>query len=84
MPHHPKRLKPLMKGLGPAAPFIYQLAFSNLWLFGGVVSRIMAGKAQTDATIRTTTAVTVVTGENARQRAAAPGQGEGELQVAAR
>ncbi|MGD0708487.1 MAG: M20/M25/M40 family metallo-hydrolase [Anaerolineaceae bacterium] len=62
MPHHPERLKPLMKGLGPAAPFIYQLAFSNLWLFGGVVSRIMAGKAQTDATIRTTTAVTVVTG----------------------
>jgi carboxypeptidase PM20D1 len=62
MPHHPERLYPMMKGIGPAAPFIYQLAFSNLWLFGGVISRIMAGKAQTDATIRTTTAVTVISG----------------------
>jgi len=62
LPHHPERLRPMMKGIGPAAPFVYQLAFSNLWLFGGVVSQIMAGKAQTDATIRTTTAVTVISG----------------------
>jgi carboxypeptidase PM20D1 len=52
----------LFKGIGPAAPFFMQLAFANLWLSGGIVRRVMAGKPQSNALIRSTTAVTVISG----------------------
>ena len=42
------------------ASFGYKIALANLWLFSPVVSAIMAADSATDATQRTTTAITVV------------------------
>ena len=42
------------------ASFGFKMALSNLWLFSPVVSAIMASDAATDATQRTTTAITIV------------------------
>ena len=39
-----------------------QLAFSNLWLFGGLVKAKLAKNPEADATIRTTTAPTIIKG----------------------
>jgi carboxypeptidase PM20D1 len=36
-----------------------QIAFANLWLFGGIITNILTAKPETDATIRTTTAPTI-------------------------
>lgn len=58
-PHHVELTKPLFQGLGSAASPIMQLAFANLWLFGGIIGRILTTKPEADATIRTTTAPTL-------------------------
>ena len=42
------------------ASFGYKIALANLWLFSPIVSMIMASDSATDATQRTTTAVTIV------------------------
>ena len=42
------------------ANFGFKIALSNLWLFSPIVSAIMASDTATDATQRTTTAITVV------------------------
>jgi carboxypeptidase PM20D1 len=39
-----------------------QLAFSNLWLFSGVIKAKLADNPEADATIRTTTAPTIIKG----------------------
>jgi carboxypeptidase PM20D1 len=52
----------LFKGVGIASPFFYQMAFANLWLFGGMIKRQMSKNPQTNALIRTTTATTAVAG----------------------
>lgn len=62
LPARPSAMLPMMRGLGGAAPFLMQMAFANLWLFGGLVKRIMLRNPKTAATIRTTTAVTVING----------------------
>lgn len=54
-----RMVKPMFQGLGSAASPVMQMAFANLWLFGGVVTRILSKKGETDATIRTTTAPTL-------------------------
>jgi carboxypeptidase PM20D1 len=38
------------------------MAVANLWLFGGIVRRMLEAKQETNAVIRTTTAVTVISG----------------------
>jgi len=48
--------------LSASAGFIMQMAFANLWLFGGVVKKILLEHGETAATIRTTTAVTILRG----------------------
>ncbi len=48
--------------LGAVASPIMQLAFANLWLFGGVIKKQLLGNSETAATIRTTTAVTILKG----------------------
>jgi carboxypeptidase PM20D1 len=52
----------MFAGLAGAASFIMQVAFANLWLFGGVVKNILLSNNDTAATIRTTTAVTILRG----------------------
>jgi carboxypeptidase PM20D1 len=54
-----RMVKPMFQGLGVAATPIMQMAFANLWLFGGIITKILTAKPETDATIRTTTAPTI-------------------------
>ena len=61
-PAQPQVVLPMFKGLGSAASPIMQLAFSNLWLFGGLIKSKLAGNPEADATIRTTTAPTIIKG----------------------
>lgn len=51
---------PMFQGLGDAATPVMQMAFANLWLFGGIISKILAKSPETDATIRTTVAPTII------------------------
>ncbi len=54
-----RMVKPMFEGLGSAASPMMQMAFANLWLFGGIITKILSKKGETDATIRTTTAPTL-------------------------
>lgn len=59
----PARLKALQRlyaNLGPAASFGMQFVFANLWFFRPVVQRQVEENPQSNATIRTTTALTMV------------------------
>lgn len=62
MPGHPERMKPLMESVGIAAPFVNRMAFANLWLFRGVLNKMLSKVGTTSASIRTTTAVTMING----------------------
>jgi carboxypeptidase PM20D1 len=53
---------PMFEGLGAAASPMMQLAFSNLWLFSGIIASKLAKKPEADATIRTTMAPTIIKG----------------------
>ncbi len=48
--------------LAPELPFSRRVIFANLWLFEPVVKRFLASSPGTNATLRTTTAVTMVSG----------------------
>ncbi len=61
-PAYPRAIVPMFKGFGAAASPLMQLAFSNLWLFSGLVKAKLASNPETDATIRTTTAPTIIKG----------------------
>jgi carboxypeptidase PM20D1 len=52
----------MFDGLAGSASFIMQMAFANTWLFGGIVKNILLKNNDTAATIRTTTAVTILRG----------------------
>ncbi len=58
-PYRVKAVEPMFKGLSPAAPRMLQVAFANLWLFGGLVRRQLAAQTETAASIHTTTAPTI-------------------------
>jgi len=62
----PARLTPqtrqMFASLAPGMPFTIRLVFANLWLFGALVKRLLASSAATNATLRTTTAVTIFEG----------------------
>jgi carboxypeptidase PM20D1 len=62
MPTHLRRLRPMYHGIGKAAPLYIQVAFSNVWLFGPLLKRWLIPKAEMNASIRTTTALTIVNG----------------------
>ncbi|MDR3573945.1 MAG: M20 family peptidase [Anaerolineaceae bacterium] len=62
LPARTRFAQKLFKGVGIASPFFYQMAFANLWLFGGLIKRQMSKSPQTNAIIRTTTATTAVAG----------------------
>ena len=52
----------LFEAVGPEMPFANRLALANLWLFGSVVERQLVSTPATNATVRTTTAATMIEG----------------------
>jgi len=62
MPTHLRRLRPMYHGIGIAAPLYIQVAFANVWLFGPLLKRWLVPKPEMNASIRTTTALTIING----------------------
>src|SRR5512139_2025407 len=62
MPSHLRRLRPLYHGIGKAAPLYIQVAFANVWLFGPLLKRWLVPNPEMNASIRTTTALTIING----------------------
>jgi carboxypeptidase PM20D1 len=62
MPPHLRRLRPLYHGIGKAAPLYIQVAFANVWLFGPLLKRWLVPNPEMNASMRTTTALTVIHG----------------------
>jgi carboxypeptidase PM20D1 len=62
MPTHVRRLRPMYRGIGRAAPIYLQVAFANVWLFGLLLRRWLIPIPEMNASIRTTTALTIVQG----------------------
>jgi carboxypeptidase PM20D1 len=62
MPTHVRRLRPMYHGIGKAAPFYIQVAFANVWMFGPFLKRWLVPKPEMNASIRTTTALTIING----------------------
>jgi carboxypeptidase PM20D1 len=52
----------LYHGIGRAAPFSIQLAFANIWLFGFFLRRWLVRNPEMNASMRTTTALTIIRG----------------------
>lgn len=62
MPTHLRRLSPLYHGIGRAAPLYIQIPFANIWLFGPLLKRWLVPKPEMNASMRTTTALTIING----------------------
>jgi carboxypeptidase PM20D1 len=62
MPPRMYSIRPMFKALGGYMPFGMQLVLANQWLFGGTLRRVMLRKPLTSALIRTSTAVTMISG----------------------
>lgn len=55
-------IMPMFAGIGPALPFGLRLVLANAWLFGPLIRSVMSRATTTNAAIRTTAAVTMVSG----------------------
>lgn len=62
MPTHLRRLRPMYHGIGIAAPLYLQVAFANIWLFGPLLRRWLERNPEMNASMRTTTALTIIQG----------------------
>jgi carboxypeptidase PM20D1 len=62
MPIHVRRIRPLYSGIGIAAPIYLQVAFANVWLFGPILKRWLNAVPEMNASVRSTTALTIVRG----------------------
>lgn len=62
MPTRLRRLRPLYHGIGRAAPIYIQVAFANVWLFSPLLKRWLIPNPEMNASMRTTTAVTIIQG----------------------
>ena len=62
MPTHLRRLRPMYHGIGRAAPLYIQVPFANVWLFGPLLKRWLTRIPEMNASIRTTTALTIIQG----------------------
>lgn len=60
MPAHLEVVEFLMSYLGSALPFFQRMLFANTWLFSGLLKKRLAKSNLLNATIRTTTAPTIV------------------------
>lgn len=61
-PSHSSVLYTLFHAIGKRASFGLRLAFANLWLLDGIVRTVLGKIPETSAAIRTTTAVTLISG----------------------
>ncbi len=52
--------RPMFQALAPASSVWMQVAFANLWLFKGLVINRLSKTVETDAALRTTTALTII------------------------
>ena len=52
----------LFRHVGPRMPYFRKIIFANMWLFNPLVKRILSKSPETNATIRTTTAATMILG----------------------
>ncbi len=52
-------LREMFEYLGPEMPFAQRAVFANLWLFSGLVERMLARSPASNAMIRTSTAATI-------------------------
>ncbi len=62
LPTHIRRMRPMYHGIGKAAPLYIQVAFANVWLFGPFLKRWLVSNPEMNASIRTTTALTIING----------------------
>ena len=62
LPTHLRRLRPLYHGIGKAAPLYIQVAFANVWLFSPILKRWLVPNPEMNASMRTTTALTIIHG----------------------
>ncbi len=60
MPAHLEVVEFLMSYLGSALPFKQRMMFANTWLFSGVLKKQLAKSNMLNASIRTTTAPTII------------------------
>jgi len=60
MPAHLEVVEFLMSYLGSALPFTQRMLFANTWLFGGLLKKRLAKSNLLNATMRTTTAPTII------------------------
>ena len=60
MPAHLEVVEFLMGYLGSVLPFTQRMLFANTWLFGGILKKRLAKSNMLNATIRTTTAPTII------------------------
>ena len=51
-----------LDAIGPEMPFGLRVVMANLWLFGGIVQRQLVNTPATNASVRTTTAATMIDG----------------------
>lgn len=62
LPAHLDHLRDVYQSLGGSVDFLTQLRFANTWLFGPWLKQKYSAEPATNAAIRTTTAVTMVSG----------------------
>lgn len=62
LPPNMETLVNIFRAAGKNVPFHYRLVFANLWLTRGIVDKMVSANGETNAIIRTTTAVTVING----------------------
>lgn len=60
MPAHLEVVEFLMSYLGSALPFTQRMMYANTWLFGGILKKQLVKSKLLNATIRTTTAPTII------------------------
>ena len=68
-PGAPKLIAPveaMLQELGARSSFAYRMVFGNMWLFRPVVEQILAGGEETGAMVRSTYALTQLSGSTAR------------------
>lgn len=60
----PELIRDMFGCIAPYASFVYRIIFANLWLFSGIVKKIMSGGKETSAMLRTTMALTGLKGSD--------------------
>jgi carboxypeptidase PM20D1 len=60
MPANMRHIEPMFSAIRPYLPFYLRLSFANPWLFGGILKRRWQKNPQSNALIRTTSAITMM------------------------